>query len=375
MIPVSRPGRGSLPAPASWMGLGLLLALAAADAAAAGDVGPGPAGRLAIGRELGAGQGWLGGDGAYSVPLGRERTLWLFGDTLYADRRVMVNNSAALQHGLDPRSARFEFFAGRGPGGGPASLFPSPSGRGWLWPLHGLRQGERLWLFFLEVHPTGEHSPFGFRTVASWLATVDRPDDPPDRWRPRWSSPPASAFTPTRGRWFGSAVLPGPDGFAYLYGLGERREGPRLAGAALVLARAPAARLDDFGSWRFHTRRGWSRSPLGLVPLFEGAATELSVVPDPAGGVVCHATELGLSPRILARRAPRPEGPFGPPETVHTVDLAPGGGSFAYAAKAHPELAARPGRLWLTYAVNTFDPARLLVDRDLYWPELVELAY
>src|SRR5262245_33415350 len=48
-------------------------------------------------------QGWLGGDGAYSVPLGPSRTLWLFGDTFVGgpeqrDRAgaQFVHNSIAL---------------------------------------------------------------------------------------------------------------------------------------------------------------------------------------------------------------------------------------------------------------------------------------
>src|SRR5438270_9691186 len=47
-------------------------------------------------------EGWTGSDGAYSIPLGPDRTLWLFGDTFIGrvvdGKRVgarMVNNTAA----------------------------------------------------------------------------------------------------------------------------------------------------------------------------------------------------------------------------------------------------------------------------------------
>ena len=50
--------------------------------------------------------GWIGGDGAYSVALTPERTLWLFSDTWVGNVRdgrrtnvTMVNNTLALQNG------------------------------------------------------------------------------------------------------------------------------------------------------------------------------------------------------------------------------------------------------------------------------------
>src|SRR4051794_27497699 len=51
-------------------------------------------------------EGWVGADGDYSVPLGSNRTLWLFSDTwigkIQNGKRVdatIVNNSAAIQEG------------------------------------------------------------------------------------------------------------------------------------------------------------------------------------------------------------------------------------------------------------------------------------
>ena len=56
---------------------------------------------------------WLGGDGAFSVDLGGERTLWLFGDSFVATSAAneraeskMVRNSIAVQTGRDPVPAR-----------------------------------------------------------------------------------------------------------------------------------------------------------------------------------------------------------------------------------------------------------------------------
>ena len=62
--------------------------------------------------------GWIGGDGAYSVTLSPERTVWLFSDTWLGrvehGRRtnaVLVNNSVGVQTGRGT-DARMEFFHG-----------------------------------------------------------------------------------------------------------------------------------------------------------------------------------------------------------------------------------------------------------------------
>src|ERR1700694_2011657 len=41
---------------------------------------------------------WWGADAAYSIPLPDGRSVWIFGDTLYGDRRVVEGN--------DPRMVR-----------------------------------------------------------------------------------------------------------------------------------------------------------------------------------------------------------------------------------------------------------------------------
>jgi len=39
--------------------------------------------------------GWQGGDAVYSIPLNDGRSVWIFGDTLYGEQRVV--------HGTEPR--------------------------------------------------------------------------------------------------------------------------------------------------------------------------------------------------------------------------------------------------------------------------------
>src|ERR1017187_10997770 len=74
--------------------------------------------------------GWIGADGAYSIPLTGDTTLWLFSDTFVGkvkdgkrlDAR-MINNSIALQRGTNAP----EFFYGTAADGKPASFIKPQS--------------------------------------------------------------------------------------------------------------------------------------------------------------------------------------------------------------------------------------------------------
>src|SRR5262245_58918263 len=59
---------------------------------------------------------WIGADAAYSVDLGGDRTLWLFGDSFVATSAAnvrseskLVRNSIAIQTGRDPETASIVF--------------------------------------------------------------------------------------------------------------------------------------------------------------------------------------------------------------------------------------------------------------------------
>src|SRR3954468_10697696 len=60
---------------------------------------------------------WLGADAAYSIDLGAERSLWLFGDTFVATsaavqrtESAMPRNTIAIEEGRNPATAAMRFF-------------------------------------------------------------------------------------------------------------------------------------------------------------------------------------------------------------------------------------------------------------------------
>jgi len=94
---------------------------------------------------------WLGGDGAFSIDLGDNQVLWLFGDSFVVRKpgqqrkeSRMLRNTLAIQTGYDPSRASMKYYW-RTRRGQPESFFQEQGGN-WLWPMHGVRLGDHLLL-------------------------------------------------------------------------------------------------------------------------------------------------------------------------------------------------------------------------------------
>jgi hypothetical protein len=315
---------------------------------------------------------WLGSDAAYSVPLGSDQILWLFGDswigsggsTRRGDARL-VSNTIGIQRGIDPSRAAITFHWGRTPRGVPRAFFTPPDGRR-LWPAHGIRLGDHLLLFFLEVAPSSD--PLGFRIAGSTALRVANPDDPPATWRLRWLSlPPA--------RWpivLGSGGVLTEDGYLYAFSPGEGSGDHPVYLARWPLSDAEAGELLR-PEWWCGKDEWLPDSSLAALPapLFDHAQTEFSVHRDSASGNYLQFQSLGFGQAVVGmRRAPALVGPWSAVDTVYRPPELGRPHVMIYAAKAHPEL--RGADLILTYATNLpFALQRL--DSTVYYPRFVRL--
>jgi hypothetical protein len=322
--------------------------------------------------------GWIGGDGVYSVVLGPDRILWLFGDTLLGKvqegRRtgaVMVNNTVGIQTGRG-RDIVIRFVAGRPRADKPVSFLAPANGKGWFWPQAGVRVQDRLLVFLPQLDKTTDPGVFGFRRIGQWLAVVENPDDEPEKWRVKQREVPFGEIGPGRERSWGSAVLAEGE-YLYIYGYHEER-GKGIGKRRLTVARVPARKVDEFAAWRFRTRDGWSDKAEEAAPLADGVGTEFSVSRVPGGkGYVLVTTENGLSPRIVGRFSDTPIGPWSAPVLLYTCpEMGRDKGLFCYAAKAHP-WAATGNELVISYCVNAWEFARLFRDEAVYRPKFVRV--
>ncbi|MBY0456364.1 MAG: hypothetical protein K2V38_03430, partial [Gemmataceae bacterium] len=97
--------------------------------------------------------GWIGGDGAFSVPLPDERALWLFSDTWVGSVRdgkrkdaTIVNNTIGVQEGAGAEM-KLAFAVAKGADGKPKAVFAPPDGKGWFWLFAGHAAGDALHVF------------------------------------------------------------------------------------------------------------------------------------------------------------------------------------------------------------------------------------
>ncbi len=321
--------------------------------------------------------GWIGADGDFTVTLTNDLTLWLFSDTFIGEVRhghrvhaAMVNNSVALQHGVDPANARVEFFHGKSADGKPAALITPADGKGWFWLFDGVMADGKLFLFLSQIERTDDKSVFGFRQIATWLGEVSNPLAPPIQWHITQRKIPFAKFGAGESRSFGSALLV-TNGFIYIYGTRERKE----AGKMMILARAPETDLENFAAWQFRTHNGWSTNAKAATGLCEGMASEFSVSWMPSlQRFVLICTENGLSEKIIARTAIEPWGKWSEATVVYRCPEAKWDKQiFCYAAKAHPMLSSTTNELIVTYAANSFDFAQIVNDARLYWPQFVRV--
>jgi hypothetical protein len=340
--------------------------------------------------------GWLGGDGAYSVPLADGRSLWLFGDTFVGAPGALDRRGARFIHNSVGVSTchpdgRFEvaYFWGRGDDGAPRAILDRGDASRWWWLSGGFQRGDRLSVGLLEVEaaPARGALSLPFRITGTSIAEIrDASLDPRD-WKPRVLplSSDASAFP------LAAQVVSG----AHLYHFGFLERGdqrPRFL-ARLPLAAFDAATPDLPGA--IETLGAGGRWLPGLQPdaaliLMEDSATEMSVAFHATDGrwvaLYNHAQVDAAFPKarpsdaIYARTAERLEGPWSPPQLIFRIpELAPGRGdpnTGCYAAKEQPAF-SRPGSATFTYVCNLFtgpgeDPfavlRRLQTQMELYRP-------
>jgi len=322
--------------------------------------------------------GWTGGDGAYSTPLSADRFLWLFGDTFVGEvrdgRRInarLVSNTIAVQTGRSPDEGSIAFFYRSSAEGLPLAFLEPADGRGWLWPYHGVRTPDGLYLFLLQIERTDPVSAFGFRPVDTWLGQVGNPDDPPERWQLTQRKIPWG----NERRLLGSSVIL-QAGFCYIFGTVDESAGG-FTTKHMIVARVPVEKLGDFTAWRFFAEGDWVAEADRADRVCRNVATEFSVSFQPTlNRYVLVYTDSGMSEHIVIRDSPQPYGPWsGPTRVYRCPEMSWDSRIFCYAAKAHPELAEGTGELIVTYVANATDFALLESDARLYQPRFLRVTF
>jgi hypothetical protein len=285
----------------------------------------------------------------------------------------VIRNSIAIQAIGTDGPGKIEFHWSE-TGGEPQDAFLPETGPGWLWPLSGERVGETLCLFFGQF--VESDTDLGFESWGCLLVRVSNPDDPPASWKAQQFKVPFFEHSRDGDLIFGVGCL-SHGGFVYVYGIREDwTQG--VEGRSVLVARTPLEAFEeaDFSEWRFFAGNGWTDEVSHCAPLFDGAATEMSISYLPGQGrFLAVYSYCGLSDEILARLAWQPEGPWGKPMVLYRCpEVSWNKDYFCYAGKAHPELARAGNEVVITYAVNSWDLEDHHRDLRLYWPRFVRVV-
>lgn len=335
--------------------------------------------------------GWQGADAAYSIPLPDGRSVWIFGDTLYGDARVvsgndprMVRNSIGISRCDGKGKWSLHYVIRHDEGGKPLDFFQAqvlrPQAKGtWYWALDGFVYENDFWVTLLCIRNAREKRPdgFDFETCGTDLARVSDLDSDPQKWKVAYFPlvPDETAAYPSA-----TAVVDG--GYAYLFALYEKDARPML------LTRLPLAGLDtpaknlqylakagkEIGSWE----PGFK--PRDAMPVMDRGTSEMTVRyhTDIKQWLAVMRSPDMSSDAIVLRTAPALTGPWGAAEVIyHIPEMQKDSPTydknvFCYAGKEHPEF-ERPGSLVITYACNTMKVPDLVTNLNIYVPKVVEV--
>ena len=326
---------------------------------------------------------WWGADAAYSIPLPDARSVWIFGDTLYGDHRVvegteprMVRNSIGVST-CDDHGWKVDYVIRRDDHGQPKDFFEAQHKGTWYWALDGFFYNNDLWVTLLCVRnaPKTTSAAMGFATCGTDLTRVSGLEADPQRWSIKYF-----ALVPNGVHAYPSATAVVDGDYAYIFALLESDSRPML------LTRIPLDGLNAPAEHLQYLSKGGTWKP-GLKPadamhVMKRGNTEMTVRYHPLlkkWVAIMNDPKL-FSGKIVARTAPKLAGPWSEGMVIYRIPEVQKGqpgydqDTFCYAAKEHPEF-RRPGSLLITYACNTMNVPKLMTDLDIYFPKVVRVPF
>ncbi len=328
---------------------------------------------------------WVGGDGAYSIPLSSKRTLWLFGDSFFGqiqnNKRAncsMVHNAVAIEDTSQNQGGpgKFTYFSGKKP------VNPKPENTGFFncidkgdyyWPADGFLSNGKLNIFMHVVRTDYKlPAPFQFELRTDHLVTIDNPQDAPDNWR--YQIKPLN--TSAKRTLYGVACRADKKHIYFFCSNGS--VALDLFKHPAIVARLPLAKTVPFS---LNKLEWWSQKwePTYELPetLFDDGASEMTVtkVPGLTGYFVFYIPPDKKA--IFMRHATEMQGPWSSRALVYEF---PAGSAdlLYYSAKAHPQYLTESGKnkgaIILTYCTNSSNFAKLTSNAKLYVPQALKIS-
>jgi len=339
--------------------------------------------------------GWYGGDGAYSIKLDKERTLWVFGDTFVGcpgcrrdrvDMDVVLGTTVAISSCLENREFQITYYLKHGSG-----KFTSSFGKDeWLWPQDPFIVNRVLYIPLISIVPGDkEEEVFNFKVAGHKFVRVkDFSAADPRKWNYDFVDL-TLALPPEIAAFAATSVV--HDRYVYFYPFYVHVKN-NLNIFGNILARIPVDRIDrPAGAIEYYTKDGsWKNrlSPEKVKIVLDASVSELSVRyhENDQKWIAVYLSTQNKGDRLLYQTSDKLEGPWSEPKPLGTpvpeVDPQSAlydGGNFCYAGKEHIEF-SRGNNLVVTYVCNSSEDLEkqdsfLRRNMFLYRPVVRETGY
>ena len=337
--------------------------------------------------------GWYGADGAYSIKLDEQRTLWLFGDTFVSEEPkrkdrigmdVLLGTTMAISTCSENTGFNIQYYLKKKNG-----KFVSSFGNNeFLWPQDPFIAKDTLYIPLLIIIALPENpSPFNFKVGGHKIARIrDFQNDNPNSWPVDyldWTN----ALAPGIEALATTSVV--HDQYVYFYPLYRYNTG-KIHIRGNILARIPINRLGNpAGHFEYLMKENiWKKNlqPEEVKIVFSAGVSELSVRyhPENREWMAVYLSPENKGRQLLYSTAPNLEGPWSAPEplieSIAEVDPASplyDQHTFCYAGKEHRQFAC--GRdIVITYVCNSvedIDKQESFIRRNsfLYRPSVVTI--
>lgn len=319
--------------------------------------------------------GWEAGDGAHSIPLKDNRSLWNFGDSnigLYDANSnsvpclFQVRNAGLTMSVTDPRTQTT--LTGKG---SPASYYAlGINNNYWFWPLDGYQNIDTVYVFLQRIHLTGSGNSSSFEVLDSgYIAKIIFPGLFVAGY---------SLLPEKNGIMFGKGVVvDNTTGFVYVYGLK-----PSTSGNDLFVARFLKSNI--YMSWEYYDGSGWTSDANQAQKIYSEFTSSFNVCKI-KNKFILITTEFSLGcdqgKNIYTQTSANPYGPFINRKDIWQIDdMLNGHYPFFYLANPHPEFDNGKNELLVTYCINGYGICENTCtgnrkNPDVYRPRAIRIPY
>jgi len=339
--------------------------------------------------------GWYGGDGAYSIKLDKERTLWVFGDTFVGcpgcrrdrvDMDVVLGTTVAISSCPSNREFQITYYLKHGGG-----KFTSSFGKDeWLWPQDPFIANGVLYIPLIAIVPGDKKDDvFNFKVAGHKFVRIkDFSAADPRKWNYDYIDL-TPALPPEIAAFAATSVV--HDRYVFFFPFYVHvKNGLNVFGN--ILARIPVDRIDHpAGAIEYYTKDGtWENrlSPQKVQIVLDASVSELSVRyhEDDQKWIAVYLSTQNKGDRLLYQTSDKLEGPWSeakplgaPVPEVDPRSALYEKGNFCYAGKEHVEF-SRGKNLVVTYVCNSSEDLEkqdsfLRRNMFLYRPVVREIGY